>query len=121
MELNRRPKYNAKKTVVDGIKFDSAKESRRYLELKEMHKAGEIERLRLQVPFVLVEGKRIAGKKVRDIVYVADFVYYKDGQMVVEDTKGMATREYLLKKKMMLLLWGIEIQDGLKSRRRKKK
>ena len=94
-------KFNAKKTVVDGIKFDSKKESMRYQELRTMQENGLIEELELQIVFELqrafVNG---IGKKIRPITYVADFSYLQDGNKIVEDCKGFITPEYKLKKKL---------------------
>lgn len=97
-------KYNSRKTTVDGFTFDSKKEAKRYLELKQMEKDGLIHNLQLQVPFVLipsfevvVDGKK---RKRRPITYVADFVYYRDDEKVIEDVKGLRTPVYKIKKKL---------------------
>ena len=108
----RTSKYHAKKTVVDGIQFDSAKEAKRYAKLRDMEEAGEIQDLRLQVPFELLPSFECDGVKYRGMKYVADFVYYRDGKQVVEDTKGAKTREYLLKKKLMAYLNHINIEES---------
>lgn len=98
-------KYRNKKTVVDGIKFDSQREATRYSVLKIMQAAGVISDLRLQVPYVInVNGLKICK-------YVADFVYIDRGREVVEDVKGMKTPTYNLKKKLMKAVHGIEIQE----------
>lgn len=106
-------KYGNKKTEIDGIVFDSKHEGQRYAELKLLERAGEIRDLMLQVPFELIPAQKIAGKTVeRAVKYVADFVYYdKDGNLVVEDAKGMKTDAYKLKKKMMLYFKGIAIKE----------
>lgn len=101
-------KYHAKKTVVDGITFDSKKEAKRYLELKAMEKVGSIQNLQLQVPFILIE----KSKYGRSIKYVADFVYYnKNGSKVVEDVKGVKTPVYKLKKRLMAEKYGIIVLE----------
>lgn len=100
-------KYRNKKVVYDGIKFDSIREATRYNQLKIFQKAGLISGLKLQVPFVLIPKSRYG----RAIKYVADFVYYENGEMVVEDTKGFKTDVYRLKKRMMLETHGIEIKE----------
>lgn len=100
-------KYHAKKEVVDGIKFDSKKEANRYRELKLMERAKAIQDLKLQVTFPLVK----KSKYGREIKYVADFVYYDQGHMVVEDTKGYRTDVYRLKKRLMAELYGIVIKE----------
>lgn len=98
-----RTKYNAVKTEVDGIVFDSKKEAERYKELSFLQKTGEIKRLILQPKFVLQEGFSVDGKRYREISYVADFMYVdKDGTRVVEDTKGFRTDVYAIKKKLFL-------------------
>lgn len=95
-------KYNARKTVVDGITFDSKKEARRYSELKLMEKAGEIYDLELQPRFLLQDKFRYKGKPFRKVEYVADFRYTdKTGAIVVEDVKGYKTETYNLKKEMV--------------------
>ena len=105
-------KYKNKKTVVDGIKFDSKKEANRYIELKLREKSGMIEKLRLQVKFVLIpkqEGER-------ECSYIADFVY-KDketGKTIVEDVKSSPrykTDVYRIKKKLMLFVYNIKVKE----------
>jgi hypothetical protein len=95
-------KYNSKKTIVDGITFDSIKESRRYSELKILKIAGEVDNFNLQPAFLLQEGfKRKDGKKIREIWYIADFeVWYKDGRREIEDVKGMETEVFKIKRKL---------------------
>lgn len=94
-------KYRNRKTIIDGIKFDSKAEARRYVELKLMQDAGHIKDLRLQPKFTLQESyKNNKGKTVRAITYIADFTYFQDGKNVVEDVKGVETKEFKLKKKL---------------------
>ena len=99
-------KYHNHKVVVDGIKFDSIREAKRYRELWMMSQAGAISRLKLQVPFACnVNGKNVC-------TYIADFTYLKaDGTSVVEDVKGMKTPVYRLKKKLVEAIYGIEIRE----------
>lgn len=107
-------KYGNRKTVVDGITFDSKLEARRYTELKLLEKAGEISDLKLQVEYALIPSQKQNNKVVeRPVKYKADFVYTDNstGEIVVEDTKGMKTREYILKRKMMLYFYGIRIKE----------
>ena len=122
-----RSKYNAKKTVLDGITFDSKKEARRWQELKLLEKAGKISNLQRQVPYELIPkqtekvvrysaktGKRLQdGEKAleRAVCYVADMVYTQDGKTIVEDTKGVRTPEYIIKRKLMLYRYGIKIRE----------
>jgi len=99
----KRSKYGNRKTVVDGITFASAKEAKRFGELKLLEKAGVIADLTLQPRFPLkVNGLLIC-------TYVGDFTYRSDGASVVEDSKGFITPEFRLKKKLMLAVHGIEV------------
>lgn len=106
-------KYRNIKTVIDNIKFDSKKESYRYLELKQLQKQGKISDLTLQPKFIL----EINGCKICN--YIADFSYYvQDSRTkaiclnrVVEDVKGMKTAVYRLKKKLMKACHGIDILE----------
>lgn len=97
----RQNKYRNKKTVVDGITFDSKKEANRYLELKILEKAGEIKDLKLQERFEIIPKQ----KGERNAVYKADFSYFDNNKniQVVEDTKGFKTAEYILKRKLFKL------------------
>ena len=106
-------KYKAKKTIVDGIEFDSRKEARRWSELRLLEAAGEIEDLRRQVKFVLLPKQLDERGKVaeRECVYVADFVYRENGATVVEDTKGVRTKDYIIKRKLMRYVHGIVISE----------
>ena len=109
----KRNKYGAVKTEVDGIKFDSKAEAKRYKELKLLEKVGEITDLELQVRYDF----EINGVKLG--FYKADFVYFvrlasslaESYGHTVEDVKGMKTPVYNLKKKLMLALHGIEILE----------
>lgn len=106
-----RSKYHAKKTVVDGIAFDSRKEADRYLVLKGMEEDGSIEDLRRQVRYELVPAFDVDGKHYRPVYYVADFVYREDGREVVEDVKGMRTDVYKLKSKLFARRYGMTIRE----------
>lgn len=101
----RRAKYGNRKVVVDNITFDSVKESRRYGELKMLERAGEIFALTLQPEFPLV----VNG--VRVCLYRADFSFYHKGsqRLTVEDVKGVVTREFSIKRKLMRACLGIEV------------
>lgn len=96
-------KYKAKKTVFDGITFDSQKEAMRYGELKLLERAGEISDLELQPKYVLQEGFRDKdGKKHIAITYKADFKYVEKGKEIVEDAKGFETEVFKIKLKLLL-------------------
>lgn len=105
-------KYGSKKTEIDGVTFDSKKEAKRYQELRILEKAGEIKDLRRQVKFELIPSQRIDGRVAeRAVEYRADFVYIQDGKQVVEDTKGFRTKDYIIKRKLMLYRYGIKIHE----------
>jgi hypothetical protein len=106
-------KYGNKKTVVDGIKFDSKAESVRYKELKFLEQGGAISDLELQKKFILTPSKKLSnGKTERASHYVADFCYVnEDGKKIVEDTKGFRTQLYVQKRKIMLDKHNIEILE----------
>lgn len=95
-------KYKNIKTTLDGIKFDSRKEAKRYNELKLMERCGLIKNLELQKPYELQPSFKKHNKTYRAIKYIADFVYYdvEREQIVVEDTKGYRTDVYKIKKKL---------------------
>ena len=97
-------KYKAKKTIIDGITFDSKSEAKRYEELKLLQRGGAIKNLSLQPRFMLQEGfKNIhTGKKERAIEYVADFMYDEGDRIVVEDVKGFKTADYKIKRKLFI-------------------
>lgn len=112
--IGRRSKYGNKKTIVDGITFDSAKEANRYRELKLLWRAHEIYNLKRQVKYELVPAIRQNGKVIQHAInYYADFVYtdFRTGKEIVEDAKGYKTDVYRMKKKMMLDKYGIEIRE----------
>ena len=101
-------KYGAKKVVIGGEVFDSKKEFYRWSDLKLLERAGKISDLKRQVKYVLIPKQ----KGERACTYVADFVYIdSDGNTVVEDTKGVRTDAYRIKKKLMLWVHGIRIKE----------
>lgn len=123
-------KYKAKKTEVYGILFDSKREAERYCELRLLQKAGKIKDLQMQVPFELVPAQYELGTEIKQtrsglkartvqrcvekaVKYVADFVYTdaETGEKVVEDTKGVRTKDYIIKRKLMLYVHGIKIRE----------
>lgn len=117
-------KYGADKVFVNGFVFDSKKEARRYSELLVLLKAGEISDLERQARYVLIPAQREpdiigprGGKKPgklleHEVAYVADFAYTdKNGCKVVEDTKGFRTKDYIIKRKLMLWIHGIRIRE----------
>ena len=120
-----RNKYHNRKYSADGEVFDSKKEYQRWQELKILEKAGEISDLRRQVPFELLpvqrepdkigpRGGRKPGRVIeREAVYIADFVYRdRTGREVIEDCKGMRTKDYILKRKLLLFRFGIRILES---------
>ena len=108
-------KYHAKKTTVDGIVFDSKREAKRYLTLKEKQEKGEITDLEMQKEYLLIPSQKDkkTGKTIeRPVKYRADFVYKTaDGKEVVEDVKGKRLAEYIIKRKLMLWIHGIKIEE----------
>lgn len=120
-------KYHAKKVVVDGMTFDSEKESKRYLFLKQSQSDGVISDLELQPRYIIlpaIKGERIKHfKRIPDrieeytiqqpVKYTADFRYVKDGQTVVEDVKGSKftmSRDLPLRIKMMKYFHNIDVK-----------
>ena len=108
-------KYHARKCQLDNMTFDSIAEARRWQELRYLTRAGIITDVRRQVPFVLIPAQKDETGRVieRAVVYRADFVYTEDGKTVVEDVKSEATktREYIIKRKLMLYRYGIRIKE----------
>lgn len=124
-------KYGNKKTITsDGILHDSRKEALRWTQLLLLERAGEISDLKRQVEFLLIPDQREPSTEVyqngekkgmpkegklleRKVVYVADFVYRdtKTGKRVVEDTKGVKTKDYIIKRKLMLYIHHIKIKE----------
>jgi hypothetical protein len=102
----------------DGIEHDSRKEAVRWEHLKHMEEMGRIKNLRRQVEFILIpkQVESVNGKiktVEQSVTYVADFVYrdVETDKMVVEDSKGYRTREYIIKRKLMRYIHGIKIQE----------
>ena len=118
-------KYNAKSVEYDGIQFDSQKEALRYKELTFLISQGIITDLQRQVKYLLIPAQRepaTVGKRggikqgkliEHECSYMADFVYkvVESGEIVVEDTKGMRTKDYIIKRKLMLFVYGIRIKE----------
>ena len=107
-------KYGNRIIQTEDGKFDSKREYKRWCELKLLEKAKIVSNLQRQVPFVLIPSQKDkdTGKVVeREVKYVADFVYTMDGKTVVEDTKGMRTPDYIIKRKLMLERHGIKIEE----------
>ncbi len=98
---------------MDGIKFDSKKEARRYQELKLLEKAGYIKELILQPKFLIQDRYKKNGKTVRAIYYIADFKYYDltKSEYIIEDVKGVKTDVYKLKKKLVEKIYDIEVVE----------
>ena len=110
----KRHKYGAHATVVDGIRFHSKAEARRYCELKLLEKAGEIRELELQPRYELLAWPA-RGDRTRAVVghYVADFRYRQgtQGLLVIEDVKGVRTPLYRWKKKHFESQYGLQITE----------
>ena len=104
-------KYNNLKTVVDGIKFDSKRESMHYLNLKLLERGKVITDLKLQVPFDLAPSVIINKRKKPALRYFADFTYSENGKFVVNDVKGVLTDTYIIKRHLMKHLYDIDIYE----------
>lgn len=121
-------KYRNQRTTVNGITFDSRREAKRYCELAVLERAGVIQNLQMQKTFTLVpeqreepterykkgihKGEWKPGKLIeKQIAYIADFVYKQNGEMIVEDAKGLRTKEYIIKRKLMLYIHNIRIKE----------
>lgn len=102
----KKSKYNATKTEVDGIEFDSKAEAEYYANLKMLERAGVIQDLKLQPRFLLQDSFTYRGHKERKIEYVADFEYMLNGERVVVDVKGLRTQVYNIKRKLFLKKYG---------------
>ena len=118
-------KYKNRKVIYNGMVFDSKKERDRYIELSLLEKAGKIENLKRQVDYLLIpaqfgmvvgeDGRRKRVCLERATNYVADFTYYENGNLVVEDVKGMkkggAYSVFVIKRKLMLQNYGIRVKE----------
>ena len=126
----KRNKYYAEKCKINGSVFDSKREARRYTQLQLLQRAGQICDLQRQVKFILVpaqyetyerygknrrrlkDGQRLLE---REVAYIADFVYFENGEKVVEDTmgykKGTAYDLFTIKRKLMLSVHGIRVRE----------
>ena len=124
----KRNKYGNQQTVAFGEVFDSKREARRYAELLILERAGRISDIRRQVPFELIPPQRAESTRVykkgprkgelkpgylleQGVTYVADFVYLANGETIVEDVKGKRTKDYIIKRKLMLYIHGIRIKE----------
>ena len=124
----KRNKYGNQQTVAFGEVFDSKREARRYAELLILERAGRISDIRRQVPFELIPPQRAESTQVykkgprkgelkpgylleQGVTYVADFVYLANGETIVEDVKGKRTKDYIIKRKLMLYIHGIRIKE----------
>lgn len=111
-----RSKYGAVKTQIDGHTFASKAEAKRYAQLKELERIGEIDSLELQPKYELAPGVKFsdAARATPALRYVADFRYRDHlGRLVIEDVKGMSknTEGYRIKKHLMLAIHGIEVKE----------
>ena len=116
--MAKRPKYGNKKIEIDGVKFDSKKEAKRYGYLQLLEVLGEIKDLELQPRFELIKGVKFSGdaRAKPAVRYFADFAYTDvlTGERIVEDVKSPVTKEkpyYKMKRHMMLAIQGIEVKE----------
>ena len=106
--------HNKKSKGADGFVYASKREHKRYAELLLMEKAGLIEDLQRQVKYVLIPSQKDKNGKLieRGVDYIADFAYTDaEGNFIVEDAKGARTKEYIIKRKLMLYHYGIRIRE----------
>ena len=104
--VKKESKYKAIPITIDGIYFHSTKEGNRYVQLRFKQKMGLISDLKLQVPFELIIDGNLIEK------YIADFTYIENGLFIVEDTKGVKTKDYKRKKKWMENIYQIKIKES---------
>lgn len=110
-------KFNARKCFIDGRKFDSQHEAERYLVLKDKQRRGEIYGLACQQRYTIIAPQSLGKKRIRETVYIADFVYYdaRNEKLVVEDAKGYrkgpAYQIFAIKRKLMLEKYGIWVNE----------
>lgn len=109
-------KYGSQKTTVDGITFDSVREAQRWRELKLLERAGKIRALQRQIKYELIPAQRdeTTGKVIeREVTYSADFGYIdtETGKPHIEDVKGVKTKDYIIKRKLMLWVHGIRVEE----------
>lgn len=112
-KYSKKSKYGSRKVTINGITYDSIKEANRAKKLSLLEREGTIQKLQRQVKYQLIPTQRINGKVVeRPCTYIADFVYEdKDGNFHMEDSKGCRTKDYVIKRKLMLYLFGIQIEE----------
>lgn len=109
---SKQSKFHNVSTEVDGIKFASKKEAKRWEELVLLQKSGVITNLERQVKFNLIPSQvRSDGTKERPVDYVADFTYWSNGVWIIEDSKGVRTPDYVIKRKLLLFSRGITIKE----------
>jgi len=100
----KRAKYKNVKTIVDGIKFDSGKEAARWVQLRQEEADGAVQNLQRQVRFRCeVKGQLIT-------TYIADFTYYRRGELIVEDCKGIILPIFKLKQKLVRACFGLDVK-----------
>jgi len=97
IHIYHRNKYNAVKVKEDGYTFDSRAEASRYKELKMLQMAGEISDLVVHPSFILFDKETVNEEKLPAIKYTADFEYRYNNEIIVEDVKGMITRDAALR------------------------
>ena len=116
-KANATSKYHNRKTVrlINGKRelFDSKREAYRWDELMLLQRAGKISGLERQKRYRLIPAQYGPDGKLieKPCDYIADFVYRKDGRVVVEDAKGRKTDAYIIKRKLMLQKYGIRIVE----------
>ena len=128
LRIPKENKYHSRKATWNGETFDSQKEARRYAELKLLERAGKITELKRQVRYELIPSQRDTSTEVytrgekkgqfkpgkvieKPCYYVADFEYIQYGIKVVEDTKGVRTKDFVIKRNLMLKVHGVRVKE----------
>lgn len=114
----KKSKFGNRKITIDGIERDSLAESNRLEQLKMLQRAGVIKNLKYQVKYELIPKQQGEYRNERAVTYIADYVYdvvMPDGSLrqVVEDCKGHKTKDYIIKRKLMLYIHGISIKETI--------
>ena len=107
-----RSKYGAKPTVVDGHRFPSMGQARRYSELRLLEQAGQISNLELEPVYpIVINGEPVMMRNGQVARYTGDFRYFENGVRVVEEFKGFVVRDYPLRRALVEHIYGVKIRE----------
>jgi hypothetical protein len=107
----KRAKYGNKRVMVNGVRFDSQAEAKRWIELRELEKQGLISHLERQPKFkFVINGQKVVSRSERypngrQVSWKGDFAYFDGKNRIVEDVKGFRTKEFILKKAFVEAIW----------------